>query len=81
MFFSSDPAVSSSIFVKAERERNLIRNDLDKSEFTTERLNPASFRWSLRACRLGQSGSPRSGKRTDSLVKVEGSHAVPVVVS
>ena len=34
-------------------------------------LNPASYRWSLRACRLGQSGSPRSGKRTDSLVKVE----------
>ena len=30
-----------------------------------------SYRWSLRACRLGQSGSPRSGKRTDSLVKVE----------
>ena len=30
-------------------------------------FNPASFRWSLRACRLGQSGSPRSGKRTDSL--------------
>ena len=25
-------------------------------------LNPASFRWSLRAGRLGQSGSPRSGK-------------------
>ena len=32
-------------------------------------------------CRLGQSGSPRSGKRTDSLVKVENSHAVPVVAS
>ena len=32
-------------------------------------------------CRLGQSGSPRSGKRTDSLVKVEDSHAVPVVAS
>ena len=31
--------------------------------------------------RLGQSGSPRSGKRTDSLVKVENSHAVPVVAS
>ena len=28
-----------------------------------------------RACRLGQSGSPRSGKRTDSLEKVENSHA------
>ena len=34
MFFSSDPAVSSSIFVGAEREE-LIRNDPDKSEFTT----------------------------------------------
>ena len=32
-FFSSDPAVSSSIFVGAEREE-LIRNDPDKSEFT-----------------------------------------------
>ena len=32
--FSSDPAVSSSIFVGAEREENLIRNDPDKSEFT-----------------------------------------------
>ena len=31
---SSDPAVSSSIFVGAEREENLIRNDSDKSEFT-----------------------------------------------
>ena len=32
--FSSDPAVSSSIFVGAEREEKLIRNDPDKSEFT-----------------------------------------------
>ena len=32
--FSSDPAVSSFIFVGAEREENLIRNDPDKSEFT-----------------------------------------------
>ena len=32
--FSSDPAVSSSIFVGAEREENLIRNNPDKSEFT-----------------------------------------------
>ena len=32
--FSSDPAVSSSIFVGAEREDKLIRNDPDKSEFT-----------------------------------------------
>ena len=32
VFFSSDPAVSSSIFVGAEREE-LIRNDPDKSEF------------------------------------------------
>ena len=31
--FSSDPAVSSSIFVGAESEENLIRNDPDKSEF------------------------------------------------
>ena len=31
--FSSDPAVGSSIFVEAEREENLIRNDPDKSEF------------------------------------------------
>ena len=35
LFFSSDPAVSSSIFVGAEREE-LIRNDPDKSEFTIE---------------------------------------------
>ena len=33
-FFLSDPTVSSSIFVGAEREENLIRNDPDKSEFT-----------------------------------------------
>ena len=36
--FSSDPAVSSSIFVRAEREENLIRNDPNKSEFTIERI-------------------------------------------
>ena len=34
VFFSADPVVSSSIFVGAEREENLIRNDPDKSEFT-----------------------------------------------
>ena len=63
------PVNSSSIFVGAEREENLIRNDPEKSEFTGDGtdLNPASFRWSLCACRLGQSGSPRSGKETDSL--------------
>ena len=33
--FSSDPAVSSSIFVGAERQENLMRNDADKSEFTS----------------------------------------------
>ena len=32
--FSSDPAVSSSIFVGVEREENLIRNDPEKREFT-----------------------------------------------
>ena len=37
-FFSSDPAVSSSIFVGAEREKNFIRNDPDKSEFTIEQI-------------------------------------------
>ena len=36
--FSSDPAVSFSTFVGAEREENLIRNDPDKSEFTIERI-------------------------------------------
>ena len=30
-----DPAVRSSIFVGVEREKNLIRNDPDQSEFTT----------------------------------------------
>ena len=46
-------------------------------------LKSKSSEFSLVAacCRLGQSGSPRSGKRTDSLVKVENSHAVPVVAS
>ena len=34
--FSSDPAVSSSIFVGAEREENLIRNDPNKSEFMAQ---------------------------------------------
>ena len=34
VFFSSNPAVSSSIFVGTERRENLIRNDPDKSEFT-----------------------------------------------
>ena len=33
--FSSDPAVSSSIFDGVEREENLIGNDPDKNEFTT----------------------------------------------
>ena len=37
VFSSADPAVSSSIFVGAEREENLIRNDPDKSEFTGDR--------------------------------------------
>ena len=32
--FSSDSAVSSSIFVGAEREENLIRNNPGKSDFT-----------------------------------------------
>ena len=41
--FSSDPAVSSSVFVGAEREENLIRNDPDKREFTKERLSSAKF--------------------------------------
>ena len=36
MLFSSDPAVSSSIFVRAEREE-LIRNDPGKSECTIRR--------------------------------------------
>ena len=68
--FSSDPAVSSSIFVGGERDENLIRNDPEKSEFTIEWMySPASYRWSLRACRLGQCGSPRSekGKRKRQL--------------
>ena len=33
--FSSDPAVTFSIFVGVEREENLIRNNPDKSEFTS----------------------------------------------
>ena len=33
-----DPVVSSSIFVGAEREENLIRNDPDKSKFTIVRI-------------------------------------------
>ena len=41
----------------------------------------ASFRWSLRACILRQSGHLVVDKRTDSLVKAEISHAVPVVAS
>ena len=36
--FSSDLAVSSSIFVGAEREENLISNVPDKREFTIERI-------------------------------------------
>ena len=51
--FSSDPAVSSSIFVGDERVENLIGNDPDKSEFTsvcivcslkTSRLAHCTFR-------------------------------------
>ena len=41
--FSSDPAVSSSIFVGAEREENLIRNDPDKSEFTIKTVQVFFF--------------------------------------
>ena len=55
----------------------IVVNSLLSGSFLINSLNPASYRWSLRACRLGQSRSPRSGKRTDSLVKVENSHAVP----
>ena len=34
--FSSDPAVSSSPFVRAESEENLIRNDPDKSKLSIQ---------------------------------------------
>ena len=44
-------------------------------------LLSGSFLIKLFSFSSGQSGSPRSGKRTDSLVKVENSHAVPVVAS
>ena len=37
-FHQADAAVSSSIFVGAERKKNLIRNDPDKSEFTIEQI-------------------------------------------
>ena len=35
-FYSSDPAVSSSIFVGAEGKENWIRNYPDKKEFTND---------------------------------------------
>ena len=47
VFFSSDPAVSSSIFFEAEREENLIRNDPDKSEFTSLRATVLLWPWWL----------------------------------
>ena len=81
MFFSSDPAVSSSIFVGAEREENLIRNFPTRASLRLNGSKSSEFSLVAACCRLGQSGSPRSGKRTDSLVKVENSHAVPVVAS
>ena len=44
-------------------------------------LNPASFRWSLRVVDSGNPGHLVVEKELDSLVKVENSHAVPVVAS
>ena len=51
---SSDPAVSSSIFVGDEREGNLIRDDPDKSEFTIERLDHELFGAKFFSCGLRQ---------------------------
>ena len=56
--YSSDPAVRPFIFVGAEREENLIRNDPDKSEFTTlrgilsppQRLCPRNLKSSTCLC-------------------------------
>ena len=81
VFFSSDPAVSSSIFVGAEREENLIRNIPTRASLRLNGSKSSEFSLVAACCRLEQSGSPRSGKRTDSLVKVENSHTVPVVAS
>ena len=39
------PAVSSSIFVGAKREENLIRNVPDKSEFTKSQYRFLSLSW------------------------------------
>ena len=54
--FSSDPAVRSSIFVGAEGEKNLIRNDPDKSEFTIEWIKIQ--RVFVGRCVLVDSGNP-----------------------
>ena len=71
MFFSSVPVVSSSIFVGAEREENLIRNFPTRASLRLNGSKSSEFSLVTAYCRLGQSGSPRSGKRTDSLVKVD----------
>ena len=42
VLFSSDPAVSSSVFVR-EKQENLIRNDPDKSEFSIEEEDFVTF--------------------------------------
>ena len=42
VLFSSDPAVSSSVFVR-EKQENLIRNDPDKSEFSIEEQDFVTF--------------------------------------
>ena len=55
VFFWFNPAVSSSIFIGAEREE-LIRNDPDKSEFTTEWIKIQ--RVIVGCCALVDSGNP-----------------------
>ena len=56
---------------------SLIRNFPTRASLRLNGSKSSEFSLVAACCRLGQSGSPRGGKRTDSLVKVEnGSYAI-----
>ena len=76
-----DLFVVFELMTRSRRERNVCQQTtafLSLSECFKNKFLPKIVNSLLSG---NSSGSPRSGKRTDSLVKVENSHAVPVVAS
>ena len=57
VLFSSDPAVSSSVFVR-EKQENLIRNDPDKSEFSIEEEDFVTFKKKIKKWRISCKNYP-----------------------